>query len=260
MLFEIVKNNQISKAGIAIGIILCLGGIASYIPQFYTIFKLREVNGISEMSILILNLGFLCLTMNSVIFNWDILSHCFKDTNWLVCNAKLLAFYQICISWLMVVIFYLIFIYFKIKSRKDRIFHGLIYIISYFAFTLLLVGLIAGDYALEDSSKHQHHVFYIIGNILGYTSAFCNSIVWIPQIVSLIKTKSGGNLSLPMFILQTPGNLVIIIFQAVLYHQSVSTWITYVITLVEQLTILILLIYYRYCSEAEYADLEDLKD
>ena len=61
----------------------------------------------------------------------------------------------------------------------------------------------------------------MFAQILGYTSAVCSAVAWLPQIYTLLKTKQIGNLSPLMFALQTPGNVIIIIFQAVLFNQPV---------------------------------------
>lgn len=45
-----------------------------------------------------------------------------------------------------------------------------------------------------------------------------------------------------MFIVQAPGNIIIIIFQAVLSHQDWSTWISYLITFIQQGTIVVILV------------------
>ena len=55
-------------------------------------------------------------------------------------------------------------------------------------------------------SKNSKYVFSILAQILGLIAALCSCIVWIPQIKLLLKTQKQGQLSLLMFILQTPGN------------------------------------------------------
>ena len=45
---------------------------------------------------------------------------------------------------------------------------------------------------------------------------------------------------------QTPGNIIIIVFQAFLYSAPLSTWITYFIVLIEQTIILTLMIIYHF--------------
>ncbi len=232
--------------GPILGSLLSISSILTYIPQFHIICKEKSVKGISELSLLIMNIGLMCLTMNSIIFNWSGFT-CDNPK----CFLKLFPFVQITISWVMVLIFYIIFLVFK--KPKESIRSGLIKFIStwflfiiYIIFILFVVSLCIGEKFLN---SHSEKFFYIFANVLGYSSAVCNGFVWLPQIFTLYVNKNNGKLSIIMFALQTPGNLVIIFFQSVIYLQPISTWITYVITLIEQSIILFLMIKYRHNIE-----------
>jgi len=222
---------------IVLGILLCLGGMISYFPQYYSLVKAKQATGISEFSLLLLNIGSACLTANSFILNWWKFE-CYEHYNFWYCTGNLLSLFQIMIGWLMVFPLYLIFIRYKIKTSERKIIHDIAYVVIYVLFILviIIVGL-----AEKLSSKNSNEFFVISAKILGVVSAICSSIVWLPQIVKLLRTKQQGNLSLLMFIMQTPGNCIVILFQ-VLYHQDWTTWITYVITFVEQSTIVVILI------------------
>jgi uncharacterized protein with PQ loop repeat len=99
---------------------------------------------------------------------------------------------------------------------------------------------------IEKFTNNDSNVFDVIAYILGIFSMIASGIVWIPQIIKLIRTQEKGGLSLLMFIIQTPGSAIIIIFQAILNKQNWSTWLSYVFTLAEQLTIVFLLIRLKY--------------
>lgn len=230
--------------GLILGPLICLGSILSYVPQFYNIIKYESVEGISELCLVLMNIGLTCLTMNSLIFSWKYFSP-FQPIN-------LLPFLQIALSWLMVLIYYIIFITFKFKTstlntikaerkKEKRLLYGLHYAATYLIFTIFVIALALGEKLQGHSS-----FFALFANILGYTSAVLNCLVFLPQIHKIYKNKSKGNVSVIMYLLQTPGNLIIIIFQAVVYHAPLSTWITYVVVLVEQLIILLMMIYYYY--------------
>jgi uncharacterized protein with PQ loop repeat len=105
---------------------------------------------------------------------------------------------------------------------------------------MIIVGL-----SEKLSKENTHRFFHISAKILGVISSICSCIVWIPQIVKLLRTGKQGNLSLAMFLMQTPGNAIIIIFQ-ILYHQNWTTWITYVINLAEQGTIVVILLIFMW--------------
>ena len=226
--------------GVVTGSLLCIGCILGYIPQFYNIIKFKSVKGISEFSLVLMNIGTMCLTMNSIIFSWSYFS-CHD----LPCLTDLFPFIQIFLSWIMVLIYYIIFIVYKFYNNKHKIEKSLLagsyYIITYLIFTIFVIAL-----ALGEKMENHSSFFHLFADILGYTSAVLNSIVFLPQIYTIYSLKSKGNLSFIMFLMQTPGNLVIIVFQAVLYNSPVSTWITYVIILAEQSIILFLMIYYYF--------------
>jgi len=224
-----------------LGIILCIGGMVSYFPQYYCLVKTRQNKGISELSLLLLNIGSACLAANSFILNWGKFE-CYQHCNFWLCSADLLSILQIMVGWIMVLPLYLIFIRYKIINSERRIIYDLGYVAIYIMFILIMiiVGL-SEKLSPGDSRKF----FNISAKVLGIISAICSCIVWLPQIIKLIRTKKQGNLSLLMFIIQTPGNAIIIIFQ-ILYHQNWTTWFNYVITLAEQGTIVVILLIIRY--------------
>ncbi len=231
-----------SLIGSILGIVLCIGGTVTYIPQLYSIIKAKTIKGINELSLILLNIGGCCLALNSIIFNWQ-KWQCYNQCNFWACSAGMLPFFQILMGWIMVLIFYLVFMKYKIRNTQSRV----IRVISYFVVYLLFVLIVIMLALIEKFGNHgpsQQYFFDIFAQILGYISAACSGIVWLPQIYTLWRNNERGTLSPLMFIFQTPGNIVIIIFQAVLFNQSISTWITYLITCIEQTIILGLIIYY----------------
>lgn len=206
--------------------------------------KSKQATGISELSLFILNIGNLCLACNSLILNWWKFE-CYQYCGFFLCSGNLLAFYQILVGWLIVFPLYIIFVKYKLRDEtvsKKSWFFRFSYLISYLVFFLVVVLLLI----IEKFTNNDTNVFDVIAYILGIFSMIASGIVWVPQIVKLIRTQEKGGLSLLMFIIQTPGSAIIIIFQAILNKQNWSTWLSYVFTLAEQLTIVILLIRLKY--------------
>lgn len=218
-----------------LGILLCIGGTITYFPQYYSLIKSKHSKGISELSLFILNIGSACLAANSFILNW-FKFQCYSNCSFWLCTANLLSLFQIIIGWIVVFPLYLIFVRYKIKHSENRILYDLVYFIVYTVFILIMILV-----GLFEKVKDNIEFFQISAYSLGIISMICTCIVWMPQIIKLIRTKEQGNLSLLMFILQTPGNILIIFFQ-LLYHQSITTWGTYAISFAEQLTIVIILL------------------
>lgn len=231
-----------------LGIVLCIGGTISYLPQYYSLIKTKQHKGISELSLLLLNIGSACLAANSFILNWWKFG-CYQHCNFWLCSANLLSLFQIMVGWIMVFPLYLIFIRYKMKNSERRMRYDIVYISIYVLFVLVMVivGL-----AEKLSPGDSREFFNITAKILGIISAICSCIVWLPQIIKLIRTRKQGNLSLLMFIMQTPGNAVIIIFQ-ILYRQNWTTWFSYVVTLVEQSTIVVILLVFK-CRDRTRVD------
>ena len=255
-----------------IGVLLCVGGILSYLPQYITLINSKKAKGISESSLFILNVGSFFLACNSLILNWWKFE-CYNHCNFFLCTGNLLAFFQICIGWIIVFPLYIIYVYLQYKynrtnvelergdstsdpesfSKKDsevkkcckwnfsdnqRKIYELMYVILYAVFFIVVVILLT----IEKFTYGNVNVLIVVAYILGICSMICSAIVWVPQIIKLIRTKENDGLSLFMFLIQTPGSAIIIVFQAILNKQNVTTWISYLFNFIEQLTIIVILI------------------
>ena len=225
-----------------LGIALCIGGMVTYIPQYISILKHKNINGISELSLFILNLSSTLLTLNSIILNWS-LFQCYNNCNGWLCTGNLLPLFQIACGALVVIPLYIIFLYFKVNQSDKSYLHDLRFALTYL-FSIIVLSIIV---PLIRSS----HGIIIFAKIIGVFAAIFSCIIWVPQIVKLIKTKDPGKLSLVMFLFQTPGNAIIIVLQ-LLYKQDWSTWITYLFLFIEQTAIVFLIIFYKKRMMSQY--------
>lgn len=118
---------------------------------------------------------------------------------------------------------------------------------------MVIVGL-SEKLSNSDSTSFFKISAWLLGGVI---SPICSCIVWLPQIIKLIRTRKQGNLSLAMFIMQTPGNAIIIVFQ-IMYRQSFTTWGTYVVSLIEQGIIVVILTIYKWRDQHqnEMTDIE----
>ena len=158
-----------------LGILLCVGGMISYFPQYYSLIKTKQHKGISELSLFILNIGSACLAANSFILNWYKFE-CYHHCSFWICGANLLSMFQIMVGWIMVFPLYLIFIRYKIKNSDKRIIYDIIYIFIYIFF--ILVMIIVG---LSEKFKTNNISFFkitawILGGVI---SPICLSLIHI---------------------------------------------------------------------------------
>ena len=219
-----------------LAMLLCVGGILSYIPQYYSLVKYRHQDGVSILSILVLNIGSTSLAVNALILNWWKFS-CYSYCGAWICTANLLSMFQILINTVVVIPLFFLVSIFKIKNTRRCI--NSIYFIIYIVYIGLILLTTLLQYYLNRPSLVV--TAWVFGAII---APITSCIVWIPQIIKLIQEKTGGNLSLLMFLFQTPGNAIIIVMQ-ILYHQSWTTWVSYLVTLIEQTIIVIILLLYK---------------
>lgn len=238
------------NGGIAFGMCLSMGSILTYVPQFVSIIRGKSVVGISEATLIILNMASMCLSMNSLIYSWPSFFCVTMD-----CISQILAFTTITISWLAVFIYYCIFIYYKFKNMEKRVTSGISYCLTYILFIIMIVTL-----SLAEKMEGNTYFFTIFEKVLGISSAVLYGLVYLPQIYTLCKAKSAGNNSVLMYALQTPGNLVLIFYLAIVNKNPITTWVTYLVTFTEQFIILCLLLYFSHLDKQKEENMRFVKE
>jgi uncharacterized protein with PQ loop repeat len=204
--------------------------------------------GISEKSLFVLTLSQAALVLNSLILNWSGW-YCYTDNNgcsWWECTTGMLSFFQITVNWIAAFPIWLIFLRFKLRDSTRACLYDLGYIVSF-----LVLAVIALIVSLVEKHYQNLVFFAVFARVLGVASAVGGALVWLPQIVKLIQTRNPVGLSLVMFIVQSIGGVIIILFQAVLYRQNWTTWIGYVFVCLEQIVISVILIVFRIRGTAE---------
>lgn len=233
---------QIPAVVVAVAISLCIGGLVSYIPQHVALIKAGSAEGISEKSLFVLATSQAALVLNSLILNWSGW-YCYSDEGcgWWACTTGLLSFFQICVNFLAAIPIWLIFLRFKLRDSERACVYDLGYALTFAV--LVIMALIV---SLVEKHKQNSVFFDVFARVLGVASAVGGALVWVPQIVKLIRWRNPIGLSLWMFLMQSVGGVIIVIFQAVLYQQNWTTWIGYVFVCLEQIAISVILVVFRY--------------
>ena len=89
---------------------------------------------------------------------------------------------------------------------------------------------------------YKNPIIYIVLNIL---SGIFSILMWIPQIITTLKEKKVGSLSITSLLIQAFGCVSVITFQLI-DNTSPTVMIPYVIAIIAEIFLVIICSYYRY--------------
>eukprot|EP01118_Nematostelium_gracile_P005978 TRINITY_DN190_c0_g1_i1.p1 TRINITY_DN190_c0_g1~~TRINITY_DN190_c0_g1_i1.p1 ORF type:complete len:262 (-),score=33.33 TRINITY_DN190_c0_g1_i1:47-832(-) len=231
---------------ISVALVLMLGTIISYVPQYVAIVKAKSSEGLSFLMMAIGLTGGFLIAVNSGILKWSY-AVCCLDLNTLGCLKNNLASEQLLASLGCVLVLYILYIKYhplettskvtREQRKKQR--RTAIILLIVVAILSVIVSAICG--ILYYNIQLRNGTVKTIGKALGIAAAICMVVQWTPQIYTTFINKSQGNLSIIMLLLQMPGALMVMFFQAILNGADVSTWLPYAFLFIEQLILVIML-------------------
>jgi len=231
-----------SDTGLAVGIILSLGSIISFLPQYYKIIKHGNVDGISHWSQGLNNISAFCAFFGAFMLDYQIFRDCSSNPT---CGRDLMPFIQLFFVWICPLVNYIIFIkyfnknYISFSGKRIQEHHKVwgffaFYVIVFlFCFTMTTIVLVANWESWE-----EHGILF--GRILSILSTVITSFVWIPQIANTWKTKEVGSLSLLSLGIQSIGSFIIFIYQVEISNASWYIGIPYLVSSSFQAFLLVL--------------------
>jgi uncharacterized protein with PQ loop repeat len=213
-----------AAANLTFGILIILGTIISFLPQYYKIIKNRSVTGISHWTQGLNNMSAFCAFFGSFMLDYYLFKCC-KHGH---CGNILLPMIQLLFSWVCPLINYVIYIrYFKSNNTKYSYkvygFFSFYIVIFLVCATLTSVVLVA-----RWSSWEKHAILF--GRLLNITSVCITAFVWLPQIIDIYRNKKVGSLSLISLAIQSPGSLIVFIYQFVANKSSWYIGLPYLVT------------------------------
>jgi len=197
--------------------------------------------------------GFLT-AINSGILKWPYVVCCL-DLSSMQCLKNNLATEQLLGALLCSFILYILFVYYYrleptafetrvSRNREKKISIIVLVLVLFFSIVLAIIcGVLYYDVKLRGT------ILASIAKVLGGTSSVLMIIQWAPQIYTTYRKRSPGNLSVLMLLLQMPGALLVMFFQAVLNSADVTTWAPYAFLFVEQLILVIMCSIYKYQNQ-----------
>jgi len=227
---------------IILGVFLILGSIISTIPQHVKILKLKSTVGMSFLWMFLGNINQFSAVMNAAVMKFPQVQACVVvgvgD-----CLPSLLALFQLAGLWIFTFPMYIWYLKFTDLTTVDRrewfwarLFFG---ILCAFVLATMLIATITlhffGDCA---------YFTLVFGYSMGMLSTIVTFIQWSPQIYKTFVNKSVGSFSILMLLIQAPGSIIIVYFLIFISHEGVSTWLSFVSSTIQQIILLVLLIYY----------------
>jgi len=234
-----------SVVNIVVAVFLILGTMCSYIPQYVAIVKAKSSDGINFIMLAIaVTSGFLT-AINSGILKWES-AVCCLDLSTSQCIKNNLATEQLISALLCSLVLYTLFVvYYRTtpfydETLQSRVRGKWITIIVFITIIVLsiILAIICG--VLYYDIHLRGTVLANIAQALGIISSILMIVQWAPQIYTTYKMRSPGNLSILMLLLQMPGALLVMFFQAILNSADVTTWAPYAFLFVEQLILVVM--------------------
>jgi len=239
-----------TTTNIVVGVFLILGTISSYIPQYIAIVKSKTSDGINFVMLAIALLSAFLTAINSGVLKWSQVVCCL-DLNGVECLKNNLATEQLLAGLFCYVGLYVLFLMYlntdptrdetrdQRRRRKTTAIVVLIAIILISVLLATLCGVLYYDAGVEG------YAISIMAKVLGGTSSALMIVQWTPQIYTTWKMKSQGALSILMLLIQMPGALLVMFFQAILNSADVTTWAPYAFQFIEQLILTVMCILFN---------------
>jgi len=237
----------IGSLGIAIGIILVIGGIISLIPQHWRIIRTKSSHGLSSMMLFLGNINQFSCIVGAVIVKYPQLQACYT-AGFGACLPSLLSLIQIIAVFLLFLPLHFLYLMYQNEEerrtpegRTER-FKAKMLLVAFFAYAAA-TSLVAAHLIIfaGQSAWPTLHFAYIMGLV----SAAMNVVQWTPQIMRTYKEKHAGAVSITMLLIQAPGSILMFIFFCFISHDSPVVWISTLTTAVQQIILLSLLFKYE---------------
>lgn len=230
---------------VAIGFILVTGTAVSIIPAHVKIWSKSSCEGVSQATIFLTNAAYTCLAWNMMMLKFPQIESC--RLNWWLCQANLLAFYQVLVQWLLFFPLYAWCTHFGEEGQKRWFRKAWLAQVG-----MLLCG--TGGLLLWSLLSDCSWTIRLVASGLGYISAFLNGVRQIPQIRTSLSVKGSGSISYTFYGLMGLGGILNLYFQIESSRERLTTVLSTAVGCAMILVVLVLCAYYdcrAACSRSE---------
>jgi len=263
---ELGENAQLcyeepTVLNIFVGVFLITGITISYIPQYVAIIRARSSDGINFGMLALSLLSAFLSGINAGVLNWPEVVCCL-DLTTPQCFKNNLSTEQIFSGLICTTILYTLFlVYFKTEETKDETHETRqrrknLAMGTYVGVIVLSIGLSITAGVLYYNVHLRGSILQVIAKVLGLVSAVLIVVQWTPQIYTTYKMKSPGSLSVLMLILQIPGSLLVMFFQA-FNHKDITIWLPYVFQFLQQSILVVMCVIFAVQDRMKKKKLEE---
>lgn len=260
--------DEIDKVNLVLSIAITAGLVGSYLPQHILIHKRKTSDGISPFFLL---LGLTSCTnslINIVVLQWNVLRCCAYLSGG-VCFANSLGVVQMLLQWVMFTTTLVLFlIYFPrphnfradsfgaahpvavpVPRASSRGWQASVAVTCVCIVHLVVFFLVSLSFLRKSATRAQAILW---ANWVGGTGAVLSTMQYLPQLVTTLRRRSRGSLSLATLAIQAPGSFILAYSIAVRPGVRWSSWLLFVVT--GALQLLLLLICLGLASDRKAAD------
>lgn len=234
-----------SVANFGFLVLITLGIIASYIPQYLRIKEKRTSEGLSTNFLLLGSCSSIFTFTNIILVSSRARQCCFSGQLTLFnCLNSQLNLIQIgiqCLCALLILVFVLILT--RYSDKQDHEEYKKIVTVGHW---VTLHGVISLLQILFAVVMNDHGLLLSIANLNGLLSTVLTMVKYAPQIHTTYRLKHPGTLSIGMMCIQTPGGFLFTFTLMYTKGSHWSSWISYMTAAILQGCLLSLCIYYEY--------------
>ena len=233
-----------------IGGLIFFGIVLSVMLQIISFIRKKTSFGFNALTVFITSWGQFLVFLNYICLHTADFAGLlqYEITTWLPRLMTLINLFTLWFLYLFVPFYLFIFgdfavrpgISFETQKKQFHLFYIICVLISIFDTICVLIAWIFG--ILFGFSNSQ---IFLVGQIFGNIDAINVMIQYFPQIITTLKLKDPGSISISYLAIQGPGGLIQVLFMWLGNHDNWTTWISMVFSALQQFILLIICVIFK---------------
>lgn len=244
---------------VAIGSVIFIGTVISVIPQILNLVRKKSNYGLNPMFVCLTNLGHFSVMTNIICMHTSDFPGLFQISV-VRCLPTFLTFLNAFIMWVCYhSVIYLNIIFFDQEPRVKRGMKTLRrerkFAIGFTSSLLItFVAVTTAFYVLIFLKGMNTDSLHMVGHVCG-VAAMCIGIAqYLPQMITTIRLRDHGSLSLVMLAIQFPGGFANALFMLFGQHEKWSSWLSTMSAAFQQMILFIICMFFKLRSRCNPDD------